>query len=124
PAGQRLELIGVRRRQYKIDRIAADDSKRVDQLSKKTISLTQQLVLTLIDDLQPAQLLESLHRIRAAHRRMLRTIQQLHILNRVFDVDDSAGAVLHIDLPGLNQLTHLPPPQMERILPVPWSAAV
>src|SRR5262245_47138331 len=54
---------------------------------------------------------------------VLFAVQQLQVLNGVFNVDDSAGAVLHIHIARFHQFRHLSAAQVKSVLPIPGLAA-
>src|SRR5262245_33883930 len=51
-------------------------------------------------------------------------MEQLEVLDGVFDIDDASSAVLHVYLARSHQFAHLATPKMQRVLPIPRGFAV
>src|SRR5262245_5634748 len=52
------------------------------------------------------------------------SVSELKVLDGVFNIDDTAGAVLHIHFAGTGQFSRLAAAKMKRVFPVPRRAAV
>ena len=66
---------------------------------------TAQVIIVFADDLQLPQPFEPVERRWQSDFRVFRPVQQLKILDGIFDVDDTTGAVFHIDLSRLHEFT-------------------
>jgi hypothetical protein len=55
---------------------------------------------------------------------MVVPMHHLQVLRGIFDIDESSRAILHVDLPGLDQLSELLPPEFQCCGNVPGSFSV
>src|SRR5215813_1630043 len=84
----------------------------------------QYFIFLCLNDLQPVQHIERVQSIRRPKFGIMLPMEQLLVLDGIFDIDNASSAVLDIYLAWLHQLPHLAPSKMQCVLPIPRSIAV
>jgi hypothetical protein len=102
----------------------ANDPEGIDEVPYKKISVSKGPRCLFRENPLPAQLIERVEGIGASDGGMLFPVDDLKVLHKVFDVEQTPPAVLHVYFAGRNELVHLPLSERKRAGQVPGRAAV
>ncbi len=123
-AGEEDEFFGVGWGEHEVFGVAADHAESVDQHADEEIGLPEMVTVHSGHDPVFDQCGERLHCVRRPQHRQLVSVQELQVLNGIFDIDQAAGAELHVDRARFHQLLKLLSSQVQCDRQVPWLTAV
>jgi hypothetical protein len=123
-AGKKDEFVGINRGEDAIFGIAADHAETVDEHADEEVGLAESLAVLPRDNATIYQSGERLHGIGSAQDRESMTMHDLEILDRIFDIDNSSGAVFQVDRASFHELLQLLPAQVECGTKIPRLTAV
>ena len=108
-AGEEDEFVGIDRWENTIFGIAADHAKTVDEHPDEEIGLAESVAVlfrhkTTIDESR-----QRLHGVGGAQDRPPMTVHDLEVLDRIFDIDNTSGAMFEVDRASLHELLQLLP---------------